>query len=140
MQMFIANTIKPLAIQCEREFTNKLFTPNEYYFGHRIEFDCFALTVTTLAAKTALFNSGIRNGYLNQDDCREYLGQPPLPNGLGRKYRVSADTVDISIVDKYQLGKVNETPNTKPNNDIDSKNAEDIETKKETSNGEPQGI
>jgi hypothetical protein len=123
--MFISNTIKPLAIQCEREFTNKLFTQNEYYFGNRIEFDYFALTVSTLSAKTAFFQSGIRNGYLNQDECREYSGHPPLPNGIGSKYRVSADTVDISIVDKYQLGKVNETTNTKPKNNSDSDNADD---------------
>lgn len=137
MQMFIANTIKPLAIQCEREFTNKLFTVNEYYFGHRIEFDYHALTVTTLQARTALFSVAIRAGILNQDECREYLGQPPLPNGWGKKYRVTADTVDIEIADKYQLGKVKETPKeeTKPNNDIDSNGAENIETKKETSNG-----
>lgn len=137
MQMFIANTIKPLAIQCEREFTNKLFTVNEYYFGHRIEFDYHALTVTTLQARTSLFSVAIRSGILNQDECREYLGQPPLPNGWGKKYRVTADTVDIEIADKYQLGKVNETAKeeTKPNNDIDSKSAEDIEKEKEGSNG-----
>ena len=129
-QMFIANTIKPLAIQLEREFTNKLFTANEFYFGHRIEFDYFALSVSTLTAKTALFTAGIRNGYLNQDDCREYLGQPPLANGLGKTYRTSADLVNIEIVDKYQLGKVNK--------DIDSNSAENIEAKKETSNGETQ--
>lgn len=129
MQMFIANTIKPLAIQLEREFTNKLFTTNEYYFGHRIEFDYHALTVTTLQARTALFSVAIRSGILNQDECREYLGQPPLPNGWGKKYRVTADTVDIEIADKYQLGKVNETPKeeTKTNNDIDSNSADDIE-------------
>ena len=138
MQMFIANTIKPLAIQCEREFTNKLFTINEFNFGNRIEFDYHALTVTTLQARTALFSVAIRSGILNQDECREYLGQPPLPNGWGKKYRVTADTVDIEIADKYQLGKVNETPNTKPNNDIDSNNADDIKSKKETSNGETQ--
>lgn len=128
MQMFIANTIKPLAIQLEREFTNKLFTVNEFYFGHRIEFDYHALTVTTLQARTALFSVAIRSGILNQDECREYLGQPPLPNGWGKKYRVTADTINIDQADKYQLGKVN----------IDSTNAEDIETKKEVSNGEAQ--
>ena len=121
MQMFIANTIKPLAIQCEREFTNKLFTVNEFNFGNRIEFDYHALTVTTLQARTALFSVAIRSGILNQDECREYLGQPPLPNGWGKKYRVTADTVDIEIADKYQLGKVNETK------DINSNSAEDIE-------------
>jgi hypothetical protein len=55
-----------------------------------------------------------------------------LPNGWGKKYRVTADTVDIEIADKYQLGKVKQT------NDINGNNAEDIETKKETSNGETQ--
>ena len=142
MQMFIANTIKPLAIQCEREFTNKLFTINEFNFGNRIEFDYHALTVTTLQARTALFSVAIRSGILNQDECREYLGQPPLPNGWGKKYRVTADTVDIEIADKYQLGKVKETlkenVSRETKNDIDSNNAENIETKKETSNGETQ--
>jgi hypothetical protein len=89
-----------------------------------------------LQARTALFSVAIRSGILNQDECREYLGQPPLPNGWGKKYRVTADTVDIEIADKYQLGKVNETP--KQTNDINSNNAENIETKKETSNGETQ--
>ena len=142
MQMFIANTIKPLAIQCEREFTNKLFTVNEFNFGNRIEFDYHALTVTTLQARTALFSVAIRSGILNQDECREYLGQPPLPNGWGKKYRVTADTVDIEIADKYQLGKVNETAkenvSCETKNDINSNSAENIETKKETSNGETQ--
>lgn len=109
MQMFIANTIKPLAIQLEREFSNKLFTPTEFYHGNRIEFDYHALTVTTLQARTALFSVAIRSGILNIDECREYLGQPPLRSGLGAKYRVTADTVDIEIADKYQLGKVNAT-------------------------------
>ena len=142
MQMFIANTIKPLAIQLEREFTNKLFTVNEFNFGNRIEFDYHALTVTTLQARTALFSVAIRSGILNQDECREYLGQPPLPNGWGKKYRVTADTINIDVADKYQLGKVIETPkenvSRETKKDIDSNNAEDIETKKETSNGETQ--
>ena len=42
MEIFIATTIKPLAKQFEEEFTNKLFTENEYYFGNRIEFDHYA--------------------------------------------------------------------------------------------------
>lgn len=113
MQMFIANTIAPIAIQFEREFTNKLFTENEYYFGHRIEFDYFALTVSTLQAKTALFGTSIRSGILNIDECREMIGQPPLPNGLGQMYRVTADTINIEEADKYQLGKVGVSRETK---------------------------
>ena len=33
------------------------------------------------------------------------IGLPPLPNGLGRMYRVTADTVNIEKFDEYQLAK-----------------------------------
>ena len=33
------------------------------------------------------------------------IGQPPIPNGLGKVYRASADTVNIEIVDEYQEAK-----------------------------------
>lgn len=129
MEMFIGNRIKPLAIQFEREFTNKLFTENEYYFGHRIEFDYFSLSVNTLQAKTSLFSVAIRQGILNIDECREMIGQPPLENGLGKKYRVTADTIDIEVANKYQLGKVNQTEVST------TENVEDINKKKEVSDG-----
>jgi hypothetical protein len=105
MEMFIANTIKPLAQQFEQELTCKLFTRREIDLGHRVEFDVFALSVSTLQAKTQLFSVANRNGILSIDEAREYIGQPPLPNGVGKRYRVSAECVDITIADKYQLGK-----------------------------------
>lgn len=135
MEMFINKTMKPLALQFEREFTSKLFTQREIEVGHRVEFDVFALSVSTLQAKTNLLQSGIRNGYLSQDDAREYLGQPPLPDGMGKKYRMSADCVDISIIDDYQLGKFNITTDT--NKVSTTEEVEDINNlKKEDSDGE----
>lgn len=133
MEMFINTTIKPLAIQFEKEFTNKLFTENEYYFGNRIEFDYYSLSVSTLQAKTSLFGVAIRQGILNIDECREMIGQPPLPNGWGKKYRVTADTVDIEIANKYQLGKVNQTEKVST---TESTPVEDIKSNKEVSSGE----
>lgn len=135
MEMFVANTIKPLANQFEKEFTNKLFTENEYYFGHRIEFDYFSLSVNTLQAKTNLFSIAIRQGILNIDECREMIGQPPLENGLGKKYRVTADTIDIEVANKYQLGKVNQ--NEEVSAIVDNNVAvDDINSKKEVSDGQ----
>lgn len=126
-EMFVANTIKPLALQFEKEFTNKLFTENEFYFGHRIEFDYFALSVNTLQAKTSLFGVAIRQGILNIDECREMIGQPPLENGYGKTYRVTADTIDITVANKYQLGKVNQTETVSATDAT----VEDINQKKE---------
>lgn len=135
MEMFVANTIKPLANQFEKEFTNKLFTENEYYFGHRIEFDYFSLSVNTLQAKTNLFSVAIRQGILNIDECREMIGQPPLENGLGKKYRVTADTIDIEVANQYQLGKVNqnEVVSATVDNNV---SVDDINSKKEVSDGQ----
>lgn len=125
MDLFINKTMKPLALQFERELTNKLFTQREFEFGHRIEFDVQALSISSLSSKTTLFSIASRNGVLNIDEMREYLGQPPLPDGLGKKYRVSADCVDIEIADKYQLGKFGINPVDKnTGNDIKSNNKE----------------
>ena len=137
MEMFIATTIKPLAQQFEQEFTNKLFTETEYNFGHRIEFDYYSLSVSTLQAKTSLFSVAIRQGILNIDECRELIGQPPLPNGLGKQYRVTADTVDIEIANKYQLGKVNNNELVSTDEDVtrETELSVDINNKGEVSNG-----
>lgn len=127
-EMYVANKIKPIALQFEKEFTNKLFTENEYFFGHRIEFDFHSLSVTTVAAKTQLFSVASRQGILNNDEMREMIGQPPLPDGLGKTYRVTADTIDITVANQYQLGKVNQTET------VSTANADDINQKKEGEN------
>lgn len=112
MSVFVNTSIKPLALQFEREFTNKLFTENEYYFGHRIEFDYQPLLITTMTAKTSWAQTGLRNGFLNIDEVREQFSYSPLPNRLGQVYRTSADLVNIEIVDDYELGKVGQTTET----------------------------
>jgi HK97 family phage portal protein len=104
-QMFITNRIKPLVRQIEQEFTSKLFTKRERDCGNCIEFDIFALNVSTLQAKTALFGVASRQGLLCIDEMREYLGQAPLPNGLGKMYRVSGDTINLEKVDEYQAAQ-----------------------------------
>ena len=141
MAMFVNTTIKPLALQFEREFTNKLFTENEYYFGHRIEFDYQPLLITTITSKTSWSQTGLRNGFLNIDEVREQFGYSPLLNGLGQVYRTSADLVNIEIVDDYELGKVGQTPeqvSTEENVPRETLDAEDINQQKEVNDGTSQ--
>lgn len=114
---FITNKINPLARQIEREFTSKLFTAREIGVGNRIELDTFALQVKTTAALTTMFNVALRAGVLNIDEAREYIGQPPLPDGLGQMYRVTADTIDIRKVNEYQAAQKGATnKETAPDN------------------------
>ena len=141
MAMFVNTTIKPLALQFEREFTNKLFTETEYYFGHRIEFDYQPLLITTITSKTSWSQTGLRNGFLNIDEVREQFGYSPLLNGLGQVYRTSADLVNIEIVDDYELGKVGQTPeqvSAVENVSRETLETEDINQQKEVNDGTSQ--
>lgn len=109
MAMFVKTTIKPLAKQFSQEFTNKLFSETEYYFGRRIEFDFSPLLVTTFQTEANAAQTLIRNGVWSIDEARERLGYEPLPNGLGKIHRASADLVNIEVIDEYELGKVGKT-------------------------------
>ena len=129
MAMFVKTTIKPLAKQFSQEFTNKLFTENEYYFGRRIEFDYNPLLVTTLQSEATIAQINIRNGIWSIDEARERIGYEPLPDGLGKIHRASADLVNIKVIDEYELGKVGKTTTVLPSKDVN------INQKKEDSNG-----
>ena len=137
MAMFVKTTIKPLAKQFSQEFTNKLFTENEYYFGRRIEFDYNPLLVTTLQSEATIAQINIRNGIWSVDEARERIGYEPLPDGLGKVHRASADLVNIKVIDDYELGKVGKTTtvSTTENVSHETIKVEDINKEKEDSNG-----
>ncbi len=137
MAMFVKTTIKPLAKQFSQEFTNKLFTENEYYFGRRIEFDYNPLLVTTLQSEANIAQINIRNGIWSIDEARERIGYEPLPDGLGKVHRSSADLVNIKVIDDYELGKVGKTTtvSTTENVSHETIKVEDINKNKEDSNG-----
>ena len=131
MSLFVKNRIKPLANQIESELTNKLFSENEINFGNRIELDTQALLVTTIQSLTNLANSASRQGYMNLDEIREYFGQPPIRDGLGKMYRTSGDTINLEKVDEYQAaqkGVPQQTVFTADNNveDINKNNTKEV--------------
>lgn len=137
MAMFVKTTIKPLAKQFSQEFTNKLFTENEYNFGRRIEFDYNPLLVTTLQSEANIAQINIRNGIWSIDEARERIGYEPLPDGLGKVHRASADLVNIKVIDDYELGKVGRTKSVSATENVSHETnlGEDINKNKEDSNG-----
>lgn len=104
-QLFVKNHVEPIARQVEQEFTSKIFTKAEQAHGNRLELDTFWLQVSTMAAKTQFYQMAIRNAILNEDEVREQIGYGPLPDGFGRIYRISLDTVNIENADAYQVAK-----------------------------------
>lgn len=118
--MFVKNRIEPLAKQFEQELTSKLFSRREIEFGNKVEFDTFNLSISTLAAKTAFFNVGLRSGLINIDEGRERIGLAPLPDGLGQMYRTTKDTADIKIVNALQAAETGANKNKENNDDEQS--------------------
>ena len=91
--------------QASQEFTRRLFSAREIGFGNRIEFDYLSLQLSTVDAKVTKITSGLLNGWLNQDESREDFGLPPLPSGLGKKYRGNLNSANLEVIDEYQLKK-----------------------------------
>lgn len=114
--MFVKTKVEPIAKQIEQEFTAKLFTKREQEMGNRLELDVFNLSISTLQAKTQYLSVASRQGIHNIDEMRELVGYPPLPNGLGQMYRVTADTVDITKVNEYQISKNGKGETNSPSN------------------------
>lgn len=128
-QLFVRNRMEPLAQQIEQEFTNKIFTEGEIGHGRRIELDTFALSASDLREKTAFLSVAGRGGYINIDEGREMIGLPPLPDGLGQMYRVTADTMDIKLVNEMQAAQkgVNKNNNKNKEQNEDEDGAKDKE-------------
>ena len=65
------------------------------------------------------------------------MGYEPLPNGLGKVYRASADLVNIEVIDDYELGKVGKTTTVSTTENVprETIKVEDINKEKEDSNG-----
>lgn len=119
-QLFIRNKIEPLAQQIEQELTTKLFTQREIEHGNRIELDTFSLYAGTMQSLSAFFSVGLRQGVLSIDEARKKIDLPALPDGLGKMVRVTADTMDINLVNDMQaaqkgLTKIKENNNGKEN-------------------------
>ena len=106
-QQFILKFPKFFCEQASQEFTRRIFSQTEIGHGNRIEFDFLALQLSTIAAKVTKINSGLLNGWLNQDEAREDFGLAPLPNGVGKKYRGNLNTANLEVIDEYQLAKAN---------------------------------
>jgi len=104
-QQLVMKLPKFFCEQASQEFTRRIFSPRELGHGNRIEFDYHAIQLSTISAKTNKANSGLLNGWLNQDEVREDFGLPPLPNGLGKSYRGNLNSANLEVIDEYQLNK-----------------------------------
>lgn len=108
---YLHNTLSTYMEAVVAELNFKLIPPDDD--GERsFRFD--TETFKAVDSETQIKNIGteLDKGIINLDEARRKLGYPPLPDGMGQKYRVSLNNVSIDIADDYQLSKARDKRRT----------------------------
>lgn len=97
---FYNSCIEPLALQMSLEFTNKLFTLTERYFGNKIVFEASRLEYASNNTKIAI--ARYMNNYMTINEIRKVFNLEPIEDGD----RVLQDLnhIDSNIANDYQGG------------------------------------
>ena len=85
---FLMYSLQPTLIRMEQRMNKRLLTPGEVAQGIRVKFNIRSLLRADMKTQNLMFASALQNGYHNQDEVRDLLDMPPIPNGEGQEYRV----------------------------------------------------
>ena len=76
---FYESVLEPIGLQMSLEFTNKLFTPTERYFGNEIIFESNRLQYASNKTKIELVRYA--NNIMTINELREVFNLSPIENG-----------------------------------------------------------
>lgn len=121
---FYESVLEPIGIQMSLEFTNKLFTATEKYFGNEIIFEANRLQYVSNKTKVELLRYA--NNIMTINELREVLNLSPVEDG--DKIMQDLNHIDSSIANDYQLND-NDDKEDDPEEENDEKEGEDNEGK-----------
>lgn len=117
---FYESILEPIGLQMSLEFSNKIFTPTEKYFGHEILFESNRLQYASNKTKIELLRYG--NNIMTINELREIFNLSPREDG--DVIMQDLNHIDSSIANDYQVG--NDTSN---NNDLNEEGGNSDEGK-----------
>lgn len=85
---FLIYSLQPTLVRTEQGIEKKLLTPYDVAAGVQAKFSMQGLLRGDTKTRQAFYASGLQNGYLNQDEVRDFEDLPPIPNGEGQEFRV----------------------------------------------------
>ena len=85
---FLLYSLQPTIVRIEQRIEKKLLTPYDIAEGAQAKFSMQGLLRGDMKSRQAFYTSGLQNGYLCQDEVRDFEDMPELPNGEGKVYRV----------------------------------------------------
>ena len=98
---YFETTIEPFAIQMSQEFTRKILTRTEQYYGNEIIFEANRLANASNSTKVTICKELKHLFTINEQ--REIWNRGPVPGG--DKLLQSLNDVNSEIADEYQLQK-----------------------------------
>lgn len=100
---FYESVLEPIGLQMSLEFSNKIFTSTEKYFGHEILFESNRLQYASNNTKIELLRYG--NNIMTINELREVFNLAPREDG--DVIMQSLNYIDSTIANDYQVGKDN---------------------------------
>lgn len=96
MIQFVQMTLTPIVRQYESEFNRKLLTEHDRLQGLYFKFNLGGLLRGDTDTRQKFYQSGIRNGWMKQDEARRFEDLPPV-GGNASKLWVSGDLYPIDL-------------------------------------------
>ncbi len=105
---FVMYTLDPWVTRWEQAIQRSLFTKNEKqeYF---VKFNVNGLLRGDYQSRMAGYAVGRQNGWLSADDIRELEDMNKLPEGIGNRYLVNGNMVDVESAGSWANGKESKT-------------------------------
>lgn len=110
---FYESILEPIGLQMSLEFTNKIFTPTEKYFGNEIVFESNRLQYVSNNTKINLLRYA--NNIMTINELREIFNLAPRDDG--DKIMQDLNHIDSDIANDYQTDNQNDNKNDTQNND-----------------------
>lgn len=101
---FYESILEPIGLQMSLEFTNKIFTPTEKYFGNEIVFESNRLQYVSNNTKINLLRYA--NNIMTINELREIFNLAPRDDG--DKIMQDLNHIDSDIANDYQSGDDNQ--------------------------------
>lgn len=114
---FYESVLEPIGLQMSQEFSNKLFTATEKYFGNEIIFESNALQYASNSTKIQLLRFG--TNIMTQNELREVFNLAPREGG-----DVILIDQNHQVLDEESDPEAEADPETEPENQEEGNNEE----------------
>lgn len=92
-QAFYEGKVEVFALQLSLVLTGMFFSQAQILAGNELTFSANRLQFANMSTKLAFCRDMFDRGMINQDEAREVMQMPPLPDGKGQNYYIRGEYI-----------------------------------------------